>query len=175
MSDARPRTAWLRGIVGSVLLVALSACSDAVPIDDPVDPSTSQAEACESLVDALPDTLADESRREVSPQGALGAAWGDPAYVVTCGAAEPADYDPFAQCQEVNGVGWFVPMEQFETDHQRDDVTLTTIGRSPRVSLTVPGAYRPDGVAAALADLAGPIKRTLTLEEPCLRPPVGRG
>lgn len=151
-------------------LAVLTGCGGSVGIDDPVGLDEKQTTACAALVDALPDTLADEPRRDVSPDDALGAAWGDPAYVVTCGSPEPADYDPFAQCQEVNGVDWFVPEEQFEIDRQSEDVTLTTIGRTPRMSVTVPGGYRPDGVAAALAELAEPIKLTSTRHKPCLAP-----
>ena len=69
-----------------------------------------EREACESLVEALPDRVADQPRRETYGNP-LGAAWGDPAIVLRCGVGTPEGYDKFAACQIVNGLDWFVPEE----------------------------------------------------------------
>ena len=140
-------------MAGVVALVALgaSACGR-VEIDDPSAPRAEKS-ACTSLVEALPDHVSDQGRRDTKGSP-LGAAWGDPAIVVRCGVGRPDGYDRFAGCQTVNGVDWFVP-ERMVTD-QGLDVVLTTIGRTPAVELTVPAELRPP--AAALVDVATAVK-----------------
>jgi hypothetical protein len=64
-----------------------------------------------------------------------------------------------------NDVGWFVP-EDVIAD-QEADVTFTAVGYRPIVSVTVPGKYRPSGPAAAIADLAQPVKDHLELVQDC--------
>ena len=63
-------------------------CCASVPVDPPSDLPADQQAACEGLVADLPDRLIGEDAREVSPDGALGAAWGDPALVLSCGVGE---------------------------------------------------------------------------------------
>ena len=41
------------------------------------------------------------------------------------------------------------------------------VGYRPIVSVTVPGKYRPSGPAAAIADLAQPVKDHLELVQDC--------
>lgn len=135
-----------------------------MPIDAP-SLSADQAAACAEFLKAAPDTLAGEVRRSVLPDDAPGAAWGDPAITVTCGVAAPAEFDKFSPCDEVNGVGWFVP-DEVRSSQDRDAV-LTTIGFEPRLQLLVPASYRPEGPAAAMAALAKAIKRTLTRTARC--------
>ena len=86
-------------------------------------------ETCRALLDDVPDSLGGRERREVEPADALGAAWGDPPIVMTCGGEAPA-LSPTALCEEANGVGYFVedaelvvplasgaiPANEFETD-----------------------------------------------------------
>jgi hypothetical protein len=131
-----------------------------VGIDGPV-PSPAVAAQCSALVEALPDTVDGEHRRDVTPADGLGAAWGDPAIVLTCGGTwqVPAD----ANCQEVDGVDWYAPESQFAD--QDADVVLTTIGYSPVVRVEVPARYRPP--AATMVDLAPAIKKTLNRIAPC--------
>ena len=121
--------------------------------------------ACEAFLDAVPDELAGESRREVVGDTSLGRAWGDPALVLTCGAGDPPEFDRFSSCLEVNGVGWFAPPSQDED--QESDVLLTAVGHRPRVSLLVPAERRGEGVAAALTALAGPVEDHLELVDEC--------
>lgn len=148
------------------LLVLLTACSEGpVELVTPdLDPEA--LAACEAFVADLPESLADEASRDVEPPDALGAAFGDPAIVVRCGVAVPADFDEaVSSCEVANGVGWYVAPEEF--DDQEADVTLTAAGYRPVVSVTVPGGYRPDGPAAAIAQVAASVDAHLTLIENC--------
>jgi len=135
----------------------LAGCgSDTVPIDAAPLPAD-DADACADLVDALPDTLAGEPRRAVEPADAPGAAWGDPAIVLTCGVGVPADYAPASTCVGVRGVGWFAPDEALE-DHG-SDLVMTALTHHPRVSVQVPPEHR--GSDEVLTALSRPISRTL--------------
>lgn len=163
-----PRPGW-RGVVVPALLVAvaggLSACeSDKVPIEAP-SMSEADAAACASLVDALPDTVAGELRRPVDPDDAPGAAWGDPAIVLTCGAEVPSEYAPASTCVGVRGVGWFAPEDAFE-DYDAD-LVITALTHVPHVAVRVPPEHR--GSDEVLNALAKPVRRTLAAKgEDCL-------
>ncbi len=124
--------------------------------------SADDAARCRALVDALPATVADQKRRATTGN-AFSAAWGDPAIVLRCGVGVPRDYDKFAACQRADGVDWFVP-ESVMAD-QRADVVMTTLGRSPRVEVTVPADYRP--TLAPMTDLATAIKEATREVSPC--------
>ncbi|GEP36894.1 hypothetical protein NPS01_05570 [Nocardioides psychrotolerans] len=169
----RPGPARVRGVAASAafptlatLSLLLSACSSTPEIAS-ADLGTEDQQACEQLVDALPATLNDLEQVDVEPADALGAAWGDPAIVLTCGVALPDDYDPFSTCDDVNGVGWFAPPDSLEEDAQDEQVTVTAVSYRPLIQLVVPADYRPDGVSAALTDLTEAVKSTLRLEQPC--------
>lgn len=154
-----------RALALACLAVALTACSP--PEIHSVDLDADDRAACQALVDALPDTLDDLERGDVEPDDALGAAWGDPAIVLTCGAEEPEELDEFSACDVVLGVGWFAPPQQLKPDQQDEDATLWAISHSPLVELEVPADYRPDGVAAALAQLAEVISAELDEVRAC--------
>jgi hypothetical protein len=132
----------------------LAACGEgAVTVGEP--PLSSEVrETCRDLVAGLPEQVADADRREIEPADALGAAWGDPAIVLTCGVKGPEDYDPTNGCTSVNGVDWYIPIEQLEGNGERD-LTMTTIKRDVAVEVLMPGVYWPP--AAALADLSTPV------------------
>ena len=166
----RPGRSWRRGVVASAVVaglgLGLAACGDnPVYLDTPtMEPR--DARACQHLKDALPDDVADQHRRLTQPASALGAAWGDdPPITLLCGVGVPATFDKFASCEEANGVGWFVPDDQLQDESK--DVTMTTVGYRPRITVTVPARLRPEGVAAAMSTLAGPVKQELTLVQPC--------
>lgn len=147
-----------RGAVACALLLpaVLSGCSDAVEVDSPdVDAATESA--CRSFLDALPSRLADQDSVDVSPEDALGAAWGDPAIVVTCGVPMPEEFDKFSACWETDGVGWFVPDDQIEDPAA--DVTLTTIGYTPNVQIRLPGELRPPD--AVTVEVGAAVRKTL--------------
>jgi hypothetical protein len=146
------------------LLAAGCGGPDEVALDSPAVFAAERA-ACEGFLADLPDTLADQERRTVTPDDALGAAWGDPAITLTCGVSVPKEFDRFASCEEADGVGWFVPDEQ--SADASSDVTFTAAGYRPIVQLELPASYRPEGAAAAIAQLAQPVKDRLELVRRC--------
>ncbi|WP_167305972.1 DUF3515 domain-containing protein [Nocardioides euryhalodurans] len=167
MLRRRPGTTRSRGVVLCVALTAaVAGCgTDPVAITGP-DLDEADSRACRALVDDLPDALGDRERVEVTPADALGAAWGEPAIVLTCGVDEPGGITRTAVCQEVNGIGWFVPDAALEDESL--DATLTAVGHRPRVQVSVPAEQRPEGVAAALAGVAGAVEEHTELVRPCL-------
>ena len=159
----------MRGVVACTALLAAGACSPDEGSTGPVgidstDITGAERAACRALVDVLPDELGGQEQREVEPDDALGAAWGDPAIELTCGVGRPDGFTKFSGCDEVNGVGWYVPEDQVAD--RSADVTLTTIGFQPRVGLRIPATYRPPN--DVLVQLAAPIKKHLTLVKPCV-------
>jgi len=151
-------------LLGIGLALAATACG---PVEiDTYDLEAADRAACEAFAADLPDTLADEDSREIEPADALGAAYGDPAITITCGVPVPASFDQTSSCDETNGVGWYVPVEQIN-DPDRD-VTLTAVGYHPIIEIVVPsGDDRGNNAAAAMAELAQPIKTHLELINAC--------
>jgi Protein of unknown function (DUF3515) len=142
--------AGARRVAGLVTVVAVvmpvvTACGgdgDAGPVEvDPPQLTSASAEQCEDLVKALPDAVAEQDGREVSPIDAAAAAWGDdPPIVLRCGVPKPEALQPDSPCFVVNDVGWFA-------EEQPDGVTFTTIGRSTYVEVNVPDDYGPEADA----------------------------
>lgn len=162
----------MRGVAtfGLVAALTLTGCApERVDVRDPAL-DADDARACSAFVAALPDTLSGESRRSVEPEDAPAAAYGDPPITVQCGGRMPAGFDRFAACDEVNGVGWYLPPDQITdpTAEPAIDATLGTVGWRPVVELRVPAAYRPEGLAAALSDLAPVITDHLEQVRPCV-------
>ena len=152
--------------MSALACLLLAACSPGkVPIEEQ-DLSEADRATCEALVDDLPDTLAGELRRSTDPDDALGAAWGDPAYVLTCGVPEPTDYAPTAECSVIKGIGWYVTDDQLSD--ARVDATPIALSRTPYVEVLVPARYRTDGIDRALAELAPALKAHLAEGLSCL-------
>ena len=149
-----------------LLLVApvLAACGGPVDVDVP-EMSDAERAACDAFVAALPSTLAEQQRDEVDPSDAPAAAYGDPAIVVRCGVPAPEGFDLTASCEQANGVGYYIPDEQYRD--QELDLTLTAAGYRPRVEIVVPAEYRPNGNAAAMSALAPLVKEHFTLVDDC--------
>ncbi|HWJ08331.1 MAG TPA: DUF3515 domain-containing protein [Nocardioides sp.] len=150
----------------ALLLTALvlAACGGPVDVDVP-EMSAAERAACDRFTAALPATLAEQERDEVEPSDAPAAAYGDPAIVVRCGVPAPDGFDLTSSCEQANGVGYFIPNEQY--DDQGLDLTITAAGYRPRVEVVVPAEYRPNGGAAAMAALAPLVKEHLTLVDDC--------
>lgn len=153
----------------AAVLIATGCGPATVSVDDP-ELSTEHAQACEDFLEALPDAVAGEARRPIEPESAPAAAYGDPAITITCGGQMPAGFDRFAACDEVDGVGWYVPPDQITdpSEGQAPDATLGTVGWSPVVALFVPADYRPEGLAASLSALAPAVKENLEQVRPCV-------
>jgi hypothetical protein len=141
--------------VGAVLVVRLWPSPPEIPSPDL---PARQAAACRALHAALPDTLLDEPSTEITGAREYGAAWGDPAIVLTCGvgAVDLADAPP---CTVVNGIGWV-------TQQQDDSTVFTADGYRPRVRVVVPDDYAPE--AGALTELAALMKEHTVREVKCL-------
>ncbi|MGZ8744879.1 MAG: DUF3515 domain-containing protein [Nocardioides sp.] len=154
-----------RGVVACAVVLLAGGCSSGPPEIDTSELSAADARTCRGFVASLPDTLAGEESVEVAGDDEYGAAWGDPAIVLTCGAAIPEEFDELSSCVEASGVGWFVP--EAEQDDQSSDVTWTAVGHRPVVRVDVPDDYRPEGAAAVLAELAEPVGEHLDLVQPC--------
>ena len=143
-----------------MLLALVCACGG---VDIPAsDVTAAERKACTTLVDALPEKVSDQPRRDTDGSP-LGAAWGDPAIVLRCGVGEPEGYDKFASCQVANGLGWFVPDDQIED--QGKDVVMTSVERTPRVEVRVPAEYRPP--VPVMVDLGEAIKAHTRLVKRC--------
>ena len=160
----RPGSRTSRGVVACALLLLAACESGGVRIEDH-DLSDADRATCEALVADLPDSLAGQDRLDLDP-GVLGAAWGDPAYVLTCGVPAPDDYEPTAECSVIKGVGWYVPADQL--GDLGEDVTPIALSLTPYVEVQVPAERRTEGIDRALAELAPPLKEHLGEGLSCL-------
>ncbi len=114
-------------------------------------PAGGSEAVCAALVAALPDVVADAVRREVQPESAAVAAWGQPPVILRCGVEPPAA-DPGTAVLEVDGVGWVAVAGDGGT-------FFTTVDRDARVEVAVPDDYAPE--AEVLADLAPAVRATV--------------
>jgi hypothetical protein len=62
-------------------------------------------------------------------------------------------------------VGWYVPESQFADSDS--DLVISTAGYRPVVQVTIPAKYRPEGLAAAMVELAPMVKEYTRLVQPC--------
>jgi hypothetical protein len=157
-----------RGVVACALVLLTTGCSDAPPEIDAPDLSAQDAAACRSLVEALPDTLAGHDRDDATGDTEYGAAWGDPAIVLTCGVGKPDGFTDTATCVQVNTTGWYVPDSVLLSDDQSLDVTTTEMNYSPRVQLFIPGDYRPDGFTNGTGEIGAVIEQQLRRTGHCV-------
>ncbi|MDH4158799.1 MAG: DUF3515 domain-containing protein [Actinomycetota bacterium] len=134
-----------RGVAALALALGLTGCGGPVEVAAPAL-APGPAQTCARLVAALPETVAGQSSREVSPTEAAAAAWGDPPIVVRCGVAVPDGMTAQAQLFEVDGLAWY-------PEELPDGYRFTTYDREPRVEVVVPGAYAPEiSVVAAVGE-----------------------
>lgn len=114
------------------LVLVGCAAPVAVPVSEPGD------SMCAELVARLPERLSNQERRTVEPDTGSAAAWGDPPVVLRCGVAEPAALQPDSPLTEINGITWFA-------EERSKGFVFTSVGLQPRVEVTVPDAYAPEG------------------------------
>ena len=162
-----PGRPHLRTLAALGLVVVLTGCdSGNGPVAVPTTTVSSQvASTCRTFLRSLPASVNDETARTVTPAGALGRAWGDPAIILTCGVPPAAGLAAGASCLRADGVDWYLAPE--EVADSKADVDITTVGRSPRVRLHLPAAYRPVGLASSLADLSADVKAHLQRVDGC--------
>jgi hypothetical protein len=154
----------LSAALASIALLVVACGKE--PVSIPTLRLTAADEAvCQRVVNALPGKLGGQSRRKTQPAAALAGAWGDPAMVVQCGVADPAELTRTSHCTVVDGVGWFVPPEQ--VSDSSSDAVLTTVGYRPSLQLTVPAKDRGATLAAAEVELAPIVKQYLRLAHAC--------
>jgi len=148
-----------------MLGLVLAACGKE-PVTIPTLRLTAEEQAvCQRVVNALPDEVDGQSRRKTQPAEALGGAWGDPAIVAQCGVPLPSGFNRTSACQTANGVGWYVPENQFR--NQSSDLVISTAGYRPIVQVTIPAKYRPEGLAAVMVQLGPMVKQYTELVKPC--------
>ena len=152
---------WTWGAVACASLLLLAGCSGSGPEITAPPMSAPDAAACRKLVEDLPDRLAGHERAEATGDTRYGAAWGDPAIVLTCGVGRPAGFSETATCVTMNRTGWFVPDAVLLSDDETLDVTTTELNYRPRVRLFVPGEYRPEGFTNGIGRIGGIIERDL--------------
>ncbi len=154
-------------LCGLGLAALLAGCATGpLAVDVPTVPER-DVEACRALVDALPDEVHGQERREVTGADGRAAAWGDPAIVLRCGVPQPDDFSDTATCIEVNGTGWYVPDAVLAAEDQTLDVTMTAVGFRPRVEVVVPGEDRPEGFTDAAGALGSVVSDRLREVQPC--------
>lgn len=143
--------------------VLLSGCgSTTVQVDD-FDVTSAGKERCAALLADLPERVGDQPSVRVAGSS-YAAAWGeDDRIVLRCGVQMPAEFDQTSECNLTNGIGWYVPSD--EADDQSADLTMTTVHRSPALSVEVPAALRPP--AAVMVDLAEVIRTRTTATGSC--------
>jgi hypothetical protein len=106
-------------------ITALTGCTRAVTFD-PAEFASDPA--CAEVVVRLPDTVADEPRRQTDAQGT--GAWGDPASVLLrCGVPVPGPTTE--RCVSVNGIDWIIDETGAPT------YRFTTYGRIPAVEVVL--------------------------------------
>ena len=157
----RPVSLRTRGAVACAVVLLVAGCGDEPPAIDAPDLSAADASACRDLVAALPDELAGQERVDVTGDTEYGAAWGDPAIVLTCGVGRPDDFTDTSTCVQVDRTGWFVPDEILLSDDETLDVTTTELNFWPRVQLVIPGEYRPEGFTNGTGAIAPLIEQHL--------------
>jgi hypothetical protein len=131
---------------------------------DPPDLTGREGRVCADLLRKLPATVDGAERRDVDPAQSAAAAWGDPAIVLRCGVDRPAGLDEFATCQEVNGVGWWVPEEQMTG--APTPLTMTTVDREVLVEVSLPETHWPP--ANTMVDLADAVGEAVPQDSPCV-------
>lgn len=138
------------------LLLLVSGCTYGLSVDAyPTTPKTSKD--CDALYADLPNTVADEKRRDV--KHTIAAAWGKSPIILRCAVEKPTRLDRVSQCLNVDDVDWFA-------ESIADGSLFTTVGRQYYISVEVPNDYDPP--ANALIDLAASVKKHDPSVQPCV-------
>jgi hypothetical protein len=117
---------------------AVTGCGFGPVTVEPHEADPASTDICETLLDELPETVGDAVRRDVTPESAQAAAWGQPPIVLRCGVGMPAAYRPDAQLLDTDGIGWFA--------EEGDGGTFfTSTDRQILIEVAVPDDYAPEG------------------------------
>ena len=152
-------------VLAVVVLVVLAAvvrsrpdpAADAPLALLPVDAPQSGSVACQTVVQSLPDALADLPRRTLDDPPAATVAWGQPPVVFRCGLPDPVELTCSAALQQVNGVAWLPLSDGGQT-------TYLAVDRSVRIALTLTG----EGSSGALLEVSDVIAAALPARDICI-------
>jgi hypothetical protein len=125
-------------VVGLLACVTLAGCGgEDPPAATTHTPPPAAMAACQRVLAALPDTVADLSG-QVNAPGRV-AYWGadEQRVVLRCGTAKPAGLEPSSRCDVVNGIGWWA--EKLDSGYR-----FTTVGRAAFVQVEVPSTHAPE-------------------------------
>jgi Protein of unknown function (DUF3515) len=114
----------------------------------PVPSNSATVEPCAQVLSELPVQLNGANPRIVHQEQAV--AWGDPAVVLRCGVARPAQLSPgsTAEVPAIDGLSWLIE------DGQKA-IVYTLVDRSVYVEVTLPAGTDPSSVMPALSDAIG--------------------
>lgn len=105
--------------------------------------AASQSAACTKVLEALPVRLGTLTPRVVhtTPETPFVVAWGDPAVVLRCGAARPADLHADSGAQFILA-GTSEAGPYYDVTKSRDGNVFTSVDRAAYVSVTIPTKYQ---------------------------------
>lgn len=130
----------------ATLTAALTGCSAIVPLQAAEEANNP---GCADVIVRLPDTVADQERRETNAQ-ATGA-WGSPTSVLLyCGVEVPSASTQ--RCIQIDGIYWLVD------DSEKPSYVLRSYGREPAIDVVVDTTVT--GTTPALMDLSRAVSRT---------------
>jgi hypothetical protein len=131
-----------------------------------------RVEACDALMDALPEDFQQLEAREVDSDSTQVRAWGDPATVLRCGVGRPAELAPgsAAQLFYINDVLWMPePNTSGEIDASKP-LVMTVVDRDVYIEVTSPSGTRLDAtplISEVIAEVFRPVcKGQASLTEP---------
>jgi hypothetical protein len=112
-----------------------------VSVTAPTDSSSATVTTCAQVISAMPLRLdGQDLRRTVSnPPSSSIVAWGDPAIVLRCGVARPADLVPGSSAQFISVTGQRGPY--YDVKSNGDANVYTTVDRAVYIDLTIPSKY----------------------------------
>jgi hypothetical protein len=114
--------------------------------------ATAQAIACNKLLAQLPVQLGKLQSRVVQPHpdSPYVVAWGDPAIVLSCGAARPKDLTPGSHAEFVTAGPDTGPF--YDVTRSGGSNVFTTVDRAPYIAVVVPAKYQGGDVMPPVSD-----------------------
>lgn len=109
--------------------------------------------ACASVMLALPESVLNLPRAQVTAQGTAAWSEGNGAVVVTCGVEQPAPTQEDCQSITTNVFGIEETADWISTSDDRGWI-FTTYGRDPAIMVQVPHALNEPQPTGALVDVA---------------------
>lgn len=115
------------------------------PLADLAGAAGGGAGACDSLLAAAPDSIAEGYSLvdAVSEQTVAWSAEGQDAIVLRCGVADPENYGPGARLDQINGVPWF---EDVKLANGTTASTWYAMGRDVQVAASLPQAESNEAI-----------------------------